>query len=114
MIILRRKSFAVLDANKIAKAGSAAVREAGRPEHLKKWNVVLLRGPKKRLFSKVDNREDVPEDIMEKVERTGVIQQDREGKWRIINKKKKKFWDVHFDSKESAQRGLRGFFHAKH
>lgn len=74
--------------------------------------MILLRS--KEFSAKKDNREDVPEDIMAKVEKTGVVQQDREGRWRIINKRKKKFWSSHYTSKESALAGLRGYFHNKH
>ena len=73
------------------------------------FDMILLR---RKEFS-IDNRETVPEDIMSKVEKSGVIQQDREGRWRIINKDKKKFWTAKYKSKESAEAGLRGYFASK-
>ena len=71
--------------------------------------MILLR---RKEFS-TDNRETVPDDITSKVEKSGVIQQDREGRWRIINKDKKKFWTAKYKSKESAEAGLRGYFASK-
>ncbi len=59
-------------------------------------------------------REKVPDDIMEKVERTGVIQQDREGRWRIINKKKREFWSQVYPSKERSKAALAAFHANRH
>ena len=72
--------------------------------------MILLRN---KTFA-VDNREDVPDDIMKKVEESGVIQQDHNGDWRIINKRKKKFWDAHYKDKASAKGALAGYHMHKH
>lgn len=72
-------------------------------------------------FSKQD-REIVPVDIVKKVkDGGGVIQKDHNGDWRIISMKTKtnksgkpEFWDARYDSKESAQKALGGYFANKH
>lgn len=68
-------------------------------------------------FSKQD-REVVPADIVKKVkDGDGVIQKDHNGDWRIVSMKinknksgKPEFWDAKYDSKESAQKALGGYF----
>lgn len=40
----------------------------------------------------------------------GVIHQDTDGSWRIVNRKKGTLWNARYKSKESAQAGLRGYF----
>lgn len=71
--------------------------------------MIILRN---KIFS--DDREKVPDDIMEKVERTGVVQQDREGKWRIVNKRKKVFWKQVYSSKENGLQALKAYHSSKH
>lgn len=71
--------------------------------------MIILRS---KMFS--DDREKVPEDILEKAKRNGVVQQDREGRWRIINRKKGVYWDSHYESKEKASAALRGYYANKH
>ena len=116
MIVLSNKNFVaskVFNPKAVSKQISEAVRLAGDPKNTKAWNVKLLHPrAKSSLFS--DNREKVPDDILEKANRDGVVQQDRNGVWRIVNRKKKVFWDAHYTSKEAAERGLRGYFHNKH
>lgn len=73
--------------------------------------MIILRNKE---FAKKDDREDVPSDIMEKAWKTGVVQQDREGRWRIINRQKKKFWNAIYTSREKAEAGLRGYYSNKH
>lgn len=74
--------------------------------------MIILRN--KSFASKVDDREKVPDDILEKANRTGVVQQDREGRWRIINRKKGVYWSSHYTSKEKASAALRGYYANKH
>lgn len=56
-----------------------------------------------------DNREDVPEDILEKAKKEGVVQKDHNGDWRIVAIKKKKFWASKFSSKEKGEASLRAY-----
>lgn len=63
---------------------------------------------------KKDTREDVPQDILDKAYRTGVVQQDREGRWRIVSRQKKKYWTPKYESKEKAQNALKAYQASKH
>lgn len=60
-----------------------------------------------RTFSK--DREKVPADILEKAKTDGVVQQDKDGNWRIISLKDGEFWNAHYQTKESAEAALRGY-----
>lgn len=60
-----------------------------------------------RTFSK--DREKVPADILEKAKTDGVVQQDKDGNWRIISLKDGEFWNAHYQTKESAKAALRGY-----
>lgn len=69
---------------------------------------------KRKTFStKKDNREDVPAELLKKAEKDGVIQ-EYDGSWRIISLKAKKFWDAHYQSKDSAEKALRAYQANKH
>lgn len=115
MIVLRNKNFVaskVFNPKAVSKQISEAVRLAGDPKNTKAWNVKLLHPQaKSSLFSE---REKVPDDIMEKVEKSGVVQQDREGRWRIINKKKREFWNQIYSSKERGQAALAAYHANRH
>lgn len=70
--------------------------------------------PKK--FSKQE-REVVPDDIAEEGRKSGVVQKDKSGNWRIISYKTKtnksgkpEFWDAKYESKEAAEKALGGYF----
>lgn len=56
-----------------------------------------------------DNREDVPESILEEAKESGVVQKDSEGKWRIISLQAKKYWTPKYQSKEKAEAALRAY-----
>ena len=45
------------------------------------------------------NRERVPDDLLEDSYRSGVVQRDSNGDWRIINRQSKVFWKPKYDSK---------------
>ena len=67
-------------------------------------------------FSKQD-REVVPDDIAEEGRKSGVVQKDKNGNWRIISYKTKtnksgkpEFWDAKYESKEAAEKALGGYF----
>lgn len=61
-----------------------------------------------RRFSKVDNREDAPKEVIEKAKTSGVVQKVN-GEWRIVSIKKRKLWDPIYSSKSKAQAALRGY-----
>ena len=56
-------------------------------------------------------REKVPSDIAEEGKRSGVVQKDKNGSWRIISYKTSppEFWDAHYDSKEEAEKALAAY-----
>lgn len=58
-------------------------------------------------------REIVPKKIVKKAEKSGVVQKDKEGNWRIINMHgpdgKAVYWKPVYKSKESASSALRSF-----
>ena len=57
---------------------------------------------KRKLYS---DREKVPSDIAKKGRKSGVVQKDKKGVWRIISYKTNppEFWDAHYDSKSDAE-----------
>jgi len=58
-------------------------------------------------------REKVPQAIEEKARKTGVVQKDSTGTWRIISLKTSpaEYWNAHYDSKEDAEKAL-AYYHA--
>ena len=69
--------------------------------------MVILRN---KLFSRKEDREIVPNDIVEKAKSEGVIQEYK-GKWRIISFKTNPptIWPAEYSSKEKANGALRGY-----
>lgn len=65
-----------------------------------------------RRFSKTDNREDAPKEVIEKAKTSGVVQKV-DGKWRIVSIKKGKLWTPHFKSKKSSLAALRYYHYQK-
>lgn len=57
------------------------------------------------------SREKVPPEIEEKARKSGVVQQDSSGSWRIISLKTKpaEYWDAHYTSKEDAEKALSAY-----
>lgn len=88
-----------------------------------KVNKILDKSAKEmkgKQFSKQD-REVVPQDIVEKVKKSGVIQKDHQGHWRIISMKTKtnksgkaEFWSGHYNSKKDARSALGNYWKNKH
>ena len=73
--------------------------------------MIVLRN---KLYSRKKNpgdREIVPKDIAEKGRKEGVIQQDKNGKWRIISYKTDPptFWNSTYETKEKAEESLRAY-----
>lgn len=61
------------------------------------------------LSREFSEREKVPQTILEKAKKEGVIQKDHNGDWRIISLRKGEYWDAHYKSKESASKSLRAY-----
>ena len=63
---------------------------------------------KRKLYSQ---REKVPSDIAKEGKKSGVIQKDKKGKWRIISYKTNppEFWNAHYDSKSDAEDALSAY-----
>lgn len=55
------------------------------------------------------NRERVPDDLLEESYRSGVVQRDSNGDWRIINRQSKVFWKPRYDSKQKAENALKAY-----
>ena len=86
--------------------------DSDKPRKRKRKSSTKKKARKKRkVFSE---REIVPRDIAQKARKEGVVQQDRNGDWRIISFKQNppEFWDAHYDSKEDAEKAL-GAYHAQ-
>ena len=66
---------------------------------------------KKRKEKQFSTREKVPSDIAKAGRKSGVIQKDRSGKWRIISYKTSppEFWDAHYDTREDAEKALAAY-----
>ena len=65
---------------------------------------------------KGQNREVVPADIAKKGREEGVVQQDKDGNWRIISYRTNPptFWTTHYETKEKAEAALRAYQANKH
>ncbi len=55
------------------------------------------------------NRERVPDDLLEESYRSGVVQRDGNGDWRIINRQSKVFWKTRYDSRQKAENALKAY-----
>ena len=55
------------------------------------------------------NRERVPDDLLEESYRSGVVQRDSNGDWRIINRQSKVFWKPRYDSRQKAENALKAY-----
>lgn len=66
------------------------------------------------LSKEFSEREKVPQDILEKAKKDGVIQKDHNGNWRIISLKKGEYWNAHYKTKDLASRSLRAYQASKH
>ena len=61
-------------------------------------------------------REKVPQSIAEKARKSGVVQKDSNGVWRIISLKTSpaEYWDAHYDTREDAEKALAAYHANKH
>lgn len=61
-----------------------------------------------KMFS---SREKVPSDIAKEGKKSGVVQKDKNGDWRIISYKTNppEFWNAHYNSKEDAEKALSAY-----
>ena len=134
MIILRNKEFAditkitepiVKSAKLVTKKidpTKAAQKNKVYLEYLKQMREAEKSGALKQLYetfrckrySELSDDNIVPEDIMEEAKKSGVIQKDKNGVWRIISMKKRKFWPNHYKTKEKAQASLAAYHANKH
>jgi hypothetical protein len=111
--------------SKLGKETDKKIRKAvsgtGAEEKVNKILDKSTKEMKEKQFSKQD-REVVPQDIVEKVKNGGgVIQKDHKGSWRIISMKTKtnksgkpEFWSGHYDSKKDAKAALGNYWKNKH
>ena len=101
------------EAGKIMKEARGNGRKLAAAGHLGTAAVYgaykLARKHKKEEKKFSDAREPVPEDILEKAKKSGVVQKDKDGNWRIINIDGKVFWRAKFSSKEAGQRALQSY-----
>ena len=58
-------------------------------------------------------REKVPQDILERAKKEGVIQKDQNGDWRIISIKKGEYWNSHYRTKALASKSLSAYHASK-
>lgn len=61
-------------------------------------------------------RKKVPQAIAEKARKSGVVQKDSNGVWRIISLKTSpaEYWDAHYDTREDAEKALAAYHANKH
>lgn len=93
MIIYRKKFFGLLD---------IAINPVG---YTVKKQEEKGKIDTSKMFS---SREKVPSDIAKEGKKSGVIQKDKNGDWRIISYKTNppEFWDAHFKTKGDARKAL--------
>lgn len=117
MIILRQKYYSKSDLNKLGRETDRDIREAVKGTKAEsKVKKILDRSTKEmkeafeKSYSKQD-REVVPDDIAKEGKKSGVIQKDKNGDWRIISYKTSPptFWNSHYTSREKAEAALRGY-----
>lgn len=74
----------------------------------KKGIQVAIKKNKEAKAKQFSNREKVPFDIAKEGKKSGVIQKDKKGYWRIISYKTNppEFWDAHYDTREDAEKAL--------
>lgn len=111
MIILRNKQFINLGKGVSKELPSEVLAIINKSIKNGEFPVKLLRSKK---FSKIDDRENVPPDILEKAKVEGVIQKDHNGDWRIVAIKKRKFWTPKYTSRANAESALKAYQANKH
>lgn len=96
MIIYRKKFFGLLD---------IAINPVG---YTVKKQEEKGKIDTSKMFS---SREKVPSDIAREGKKSGVVQKDRNGNWRIISYKTNppEFWNAHYNSKEDAEKALSAY-----
>ena len=96
MIIYRKKFFGLLD---------IAINPVG---YTVKKQEEKGKIDTSKMFS---SREKVPSDIAKEGKKSGVVQKDKNGDWRIISYKTNppEFWNAHYNSKEDAEKALSAY-----
>ena len=79
-------------------------------------DILIPADREEKTFSKVDNREKAPKEIVEKVKKGEGVIHKINGKWRIVSMKATppRLWEAHYDSKESASKALQAYQARKH
>lgn len=95
------REFDKTDYNNLKTVKETFIQED--PETGKRTTVIT-----KKTFSS-GAREKVPERILEKAKKSGVIQKDTKGNWRIISLKSGEFWDAKYSSREKAESALAAY-----
>ena len=74
----------------------------------KKGIQAAIKKNKEAKAKQFSDREKVPSDIAKEGKKSGVIQKDKKGYWRIISYKTNppEFWDAHYDTREDAEKAL--------
>lgn len=98
MIVIKRKKYSLLDK---LNPGFSKYKE-------KKDNFWGIGNKEKDADKQFSDREKVPSDIAKEGKKSGVIQKDKNGVWRIISYKTNppEFWDAHYDTREDAEKAL--------
>lgn len=66
---------------------------------------------KKKIFS---GREKVSKELLKEAKKSGVIQKDSNGNWRIISIKAGEFWDAKYETREKAEAALAAYHANRH
>lgn len=74
----------------------------------KKGIQAAIKKKKEAKAKQFSDREKVPSDIAKEGKKSGVIQKDKNGKWRIISYKTNppEFWNAHYDTRKDAEKAL--------
>jgi len=74
----------------------------------KKGIQAAMKKKKEAKAKQFSDREKVPSDIAKEGKKSGVIQKDKKGNWRIISYKTNppEFWAAHYDTREDAEKAL--------
>lgn len=100
-MIIKRKKYSLLD-----KLNPGFLKYKEKKDNF--WGIGNKGKDADKQFS---DREKVPSDIAKKGRKSGVVQKDRKGVWRIISYKTNppEFWNAHYDTKKSAEKALSAY-----
>lgn len=108
MVIKRKKSkepeaYSMFESSEVVQSSGTGQT----PKSFKK-SVRRIATGRDALFS---DREKVPRAIAEEGRKSGVVQKDQDGVWRIISYKTNppEFWNAHYKSKKDAENALKAY-----